>query len=49
MKKFFYLIGGIAAATACVLMTRTNRKGSQSVDVLAHRLQDAWADHHTVA
>jgi hypothetical protein len=47
MKKAFYLLAGIAAAAACILITRS--RSPRSIDDLAHNLQDAWADHHTVA
>jgi hypothetical protein len=46
MKNFIYLVAGIAAATACFLITRP--RPTRSVDDLAHDLQSAWADHHTV-
>ena len=50
MKTFLYLVAGVSAALAYVIVS-TNRKAlaaAQPVDVLAHKLQDAWADHHTV-
>jgi hypothetical protein len=47
MKNFLLLIGGVAAAAACFLITR--KRTPRSIDDLAHDLQGAWADHHTVA
>ena len=47
MKNFLLLVAGIAAAAACFLITRP--RSPRSIDALAHDLQDAWADHHTVA
>ena len=48
MKKFILLLAGIAAAAGCVLITRSRATAPRSVDDLAHSLQDAWADHHTI-
>jgi hypothetical protein len=47
MKNFLLLMAGVAAAAACFLVTRP--RTPHSIDELAHELQDAWADHHTVA
>ncbi len=47
MKKTILLLAGIAAAAGCVLIRRS-RTTPRSVDDLAHSLQEAWADHHTV-
>jgi hypothetical protein len=47
MKKVILLLAGIAAAAGCFLISRSPRK-PRSVDDLAHDLQAAWADHHTV-
>jgi hypothetical protein len=50
MKSLLYLAGGVGIALAYVLLW--NRRAAsvpQPVEELAHRLQDAWADHHTVA
>jgi hypothetical protein len=47
MKNFVFLLAGIAAAAACILVTR--KRSSRTIDDLAHDLQGAWADHHTVA
>ena len=46
MKKLVWLLGGLAAAAAGFLVLGSKRV--QPVDELAHRLEDAWADHHTV-
>ena len=49
MKKFILLLAGIAAAAGCVLISRSRPANApRTVDDLAHSLQDAWADHHTV-
>jgi hypothetical protein len=48
MKNFLLLVAGIAAAATCFLITRPSR-APRSIDDLAHNLQDAWADHHTIA
>ncbi len=47
MKKVILLLAGVAAAAGCFLISRSPRK-PRSVDDLAHDLQAAWADHHTV-
>ena len=53
MKSLLYLIGGIGLATAYMLARKQQQENAlltaQPVDELAHRLKDAWADHHTVA
>ncbi len=46
MSKFLLMVGGICAAAACFLVLGPNR--APRVDKLAHQLEDAWADHHTV-
>ena len=46
MKKAILLLAGIAAAAGCLLITRS--RSPRSLDDLAHDLQGAWADHHTV-
>lgn len=46
MKKFLFLVGGVAAAAAGFLFW--SKKQRAPVDELAHRLEEAWADHHTV-
>jgi hypothetical protein len=50
MKNLPFLIAGIAAAfVAYVIAERANARRPIPVEELAHRLEDAWADHHTVA
>jgi hypothetical protein len=46
MKSTFWMIGGFCAAAAGFLVLGCRR--TPSVELLAHRLEDAWADHHTV-
>ncbi len=45
MKKALFMIGGLCAAAAGFLVW--NNKRVQPVEDLAHRLEEAWADHHT--
>ena len=50
MKSLIYLISGIAAATAYMIIKQRQAAAAAlpaPVDELAHKLQDAWADHHT--
>ena len=47
MKKVLWMMGGLCAATAGFLVL--GRKRRAPVTELAHRLEEAWADHHTVA
>ncbi len=47
MKGAFLMIGGVCAAMAALLVLQSRRR--QPVERLAHRLEVAWADHHTVA
>ena len=46
MKRAFLVIGGVCAAAAGFLMFGKKRR--EPVEELAHRLEEAWADHHTV-
>jgi hypothetical protein len=46
MKQLVYLIGGLCAAAAGFLVWGSRR--AEPVQDLAHRLEEAWADHHTV-
>jgi hypothetical protein len=46
MKKIVWLVGGLAAAAAGFLVWDSKR--GQPVEELVHRLENAWADHHTV-
>ena len=45
MKRVLWMIGGICAAAAGIIVYQRNR--TPKVEELAHRLEDAWADHHT--
>jgi len=45
MKKLVFLVGGLCAAAAGFLVWDSKRM--QPVEELAHRLEEAWADHHT--
>lgn len=49
MKSLLYLVGGIGIAAAYVFVMKQRQGSIEPVEELAHRLQDAWADHHTVA
>ena len=46
MKKAFLIAGGFCAAAAGFLMWSKQQRAP--VEELAHRLETAWADHHTV-
>ena len=45
MKKLVWFVGGMAAAAAGFLVWSSKRV--QPVEELAHRLESAWANHHT--
>jgi hypothetical protein len=47
MAKFLWTICGFCAASLGFLAW--SRKRTLPVELLAHRLEEAWADHHTVA
>ncbi len=47
MKKVLFAVGGLCAAAAGFLVL--NGKRVEPVQELAHRLEEAWADHHTTA
>jgi hypothetical protein len=47
MKKMLFWIGGVCGAAAGVYVLSARR--AKPVSVLAHDLEVAWADHHTVA
>lgn len=54
MKSMVWMVAGFCAAAAGFLVLgarRTQRLAAQAepVEELAHRLETAWADHHTVA
>jgi hypothetical protein len=46
MKRLIWTVGGFCAAAAGLLVWRL--KESQDVEDLAHSLEEAWADHHTI-
>lgn len=46
MKNMVWLVGGMAAAVAGFLVWSSRR--IEPVEDLAHKLEEAWADHHTV-
>jgi hypothetical protein len=45
MKRLLWAVGGVCAAAAGLLVWGSKR--TPKVEDLAHRLEDAWADHHT--
>jgi hypothetical protein len=45
MKKTLWLVGGLCAAVAGFLVWDARRV--EPVQELAHRLEEAWSDHHT--
>lgn len=45
MKKMVWLVGGMAASVVGFLVWNSRR--IQPVEQLAHRLEEAWSDHHT--
>ncbi len=48
MKKVMWTVGGLCAAAAGFLVL-SRKQQAQPVEDLAHRLEEAWADHHTQA
>ena len=48
MKTAFLVIGGLCAAFAALAVLESKNK-QRPVEELAHKLEAAWADHHTVA
>lgn len=46
-KSFFWLAGAVCGATAGLMIWNRSRS-NEPVEELAHRLESAWADHHTV-
>lgn len=46
MRKALLMIGGLCAAVAALVVLESKRP--KPVEVLAHKLEVAWADHHTV-
>ena len=50
MKNILWLAAGLSAAIAYVLLSKARTASAPiPLEDLAHKLQDAWADHHTVA
>ncbi len=47
MIRTAYMLGGMLTAMALLLIYRGQQP--KEVEVLAHRLEEAWADHHTRA
>jgi hypothetical protein len=47
MKNTLWLVGGFCAAAVGFLLLGSAR--NQPVELLAHRLEEAWADNHTIA
>lgn len=47
MKTMLWVAGAVCGAMAGLMIW--NRRRGEPVEDLAHRLEDAWADHHTVA
>jgi hypothetical protein len=45
MIRTTYLLGGMLTAMAVWLVYRGQQP--KEVEILAHRLEEAWADHHT--
>lgn len=48
VRNFLWVVGGLCAAAAGLLVWSPKR-GGQPVAELAHQLEDAWSEHHTVA
>jgi hypothetical protein len=46
MKRLVWLVGAMCAAAVGFLVIGSRRV--VPVQDLAHRLEDAWSDHHTV-
>jgi len=46
MKSIVWMVGGVCAAVAGFLVWGPKRV--QPVQELAHRLEEAWAEHNTV-
>jgi xanthosine utilization system XapX-like protein len=51
MKNLLYLVAGLSAGIIYFVVKTRQVPAAAAVPVedLAHKLQDAWADHHTVA
>lgn len=46
MKGFLWIAGGFCAATVGLLIWGPQRP--RPIHELAHRLEAAWSDHHTI-
>ena len=46
MKNVLWMVGGFCAAALGFVVWSSRR--TRPVELLAHRLEEAWADHHTV-
>jgi len=46
MKNVLWMLGGFCAAATGFMVFGSRRR--PLVQLLAHRLEEAWADHHTV-
>jgi hypothetical protein len=46
MKNVVWMVGGLSAAAIGFLVLGSRHR--PPVELLAHRLEEAWADHHTV-
>jgi hypothetical protein len=51
MKNLLFLIAGLSAGILYFVAKTAKQTSAQPIPVedLAHKLQDAWVDHHTVA
>ena len=49
MKNLTWLLPIVAVAAVYLLVSKAPRPSAAATDVedLTHKLQDAWADHHT--
>jgi hypothetical protein len=46
MKKVLWTVAGFCAAATGFLVWGSKR--TPPIELLAHRLESAWADHHTI-
>ncbi len=54
MKSTILLLAGVSLGLGWMLLSGQSKRkiggpAADDVDALAHKLEDAWADHHTVA
>ena len=49
MKNLVWYLGALSATAAFLLLRNAMHSRPVPVEELAHRLEGAWADHHTVA